>query len=112
MTDVVRLTLNASDEEILQVVRDWCARLAVEDYAGALSMVLHDAEWTPEMFRDLISTHAGWHELQGFLERGYAAFKHMKGAEEFLNTIETRETGILDRIYAGDPDPFDLVGQG
>ncbi len=55
---------------------------------------------------------AGWHELQGFLERGYAAFKHMKGAEEFLNTIETRETGILDRIYAGDPDPFDLVGQG
>jgi hypothetical protein len=54
---------------------------------------------------------AGWHELQGFLERGYAAFKHMKGAEEFLNTIVTREKRILDRIYAGDPDPFDLSGQ-
>jgi hypothetical protein len=55
---------------------------------------------------------AGWNELQGFLERGYAAFKHMKGAEEFLNVIETREKGILDRIYAGAPDPFDLEGQG
>ncbi len=55
---------------------------------------------------------AGWNELQGFLERGYAAFKHMKGAEEFLNVIETREKGILDRIYAGAPDPFGLEGQG
>ncbi len=55
---------------------------------------------------------AGWNELQGFLERGYAAFKHMKGAEEFLNVIETREKGILDRIYAGAPDPFELEGQG
>ena len=55
---------------------------------------------------------AGWNELQGFLERGYAAFKHMKGAEEFLNVIETREKGILDRIYAGTPDPFELEGQG
>src|SRR5690606_2458682 len=25
----------------------------------------------------------GWSELQGFLERGFAAFKQMKGAEEF-----------------------------
>lgn len=55
---------------------------------------------------------AGWHELQGFLERGYAAFKHMKGAGEFLNIIETREKSILDRIYAGDPDPFELKRQG
>ena len=36
----------------------------------------------------------------------------MKGAEEFLNVIETREKGILDRIYAGTPDPFELEGQG
>ncbi|HMT21115.1 MAG TPA: hypothetical protein PKE20_07720 [Promineifilum sp.] len=54
---------------------------------------------------------AGWHELQGFLERGYAAFKHMKGAEVFLSTIVTREMGILDRIYAGNSDPFDLKEQ-
>lgn len=54
---------------------------------------------------------AGWHELQGFLERGYSAFKHMKGAADFLNIIETREKKVLDRIYAGDPDPFELRGQ-
>lgn len=53
---------------------------------------------------------AGWHELQGFLERGYAAFKHMKGAADFLNTVVSREKTILDRIYAGDADPFNLKG--
>lgn len=51
---------------------------------------------------------AGWVELQSFLERGYAAFKHMKGAEEFLATVERREMAILDRIFAGHPAPFDL----
>lgn len=51
---------------------------------------------------------AGWHELQGFLERGYAAFKHMKGAEEFLSTIVGREMTILDRVFAGHPEPFNL----
>lgn len=51
---------------------------------------------------------AGWHELQSFLERGYAAFKHMKGAEDFLNIVATREMAILDRIFAGHPEPFNL----
>jgi hypothetical protein len=49
---------------------------------------------------------AGWHELQGFLERGFAAFKHMKGADEFLGTVQLRETRILDQIFAGHPQPF------
>lgn len=49
---------------------------------------------------------AGWGELQGYLERGFAAFKHMKGAEGFLNAITTRETAILDRIFANHPEPF------
>lgn len=55
---------------------------------------------------------AGWSELQHFLERGFSAFKHMKGAEEFLSIVETRENGILNRIFADDPDPFDLEGRG
>jgi hypothetical protein len=49
---------------------------------------------------------AGWHELQDFLERGFAAFKHMHGAAEFLTTIQHREMLILDRIFAAHPDPF------
>lgn len=49
---------------------------------------------------------AGWSELQGFLERGYSAFKHMKGADGFMGTIEEREMRILDDIFAGIPIPF------
>lgn len=51
---------------------------------------------------------AGWGELQHYLEHGFSAFKHMRGAAGFLNTIETRETRILDRIYAGAENPFDI----
>ena len=51
---------------------------------------------------------AGWHELQDFFERGFAAFKHMRGADEFLTTILGRERRILDRIYAGADDPFSI----
>lgn len=51
---------------------------------------------------------AGWGELQDFLERGYDAFKQMDDAEYFLGTIREREMQILDQIFAGDPDPFDI----
>ncbi|GLR14576.1 hypothetical protein GCM10007907_33660 [Chitinimonas prasina] len=49
---------------------------------------------------------AGLGELQDFLERGVAAFLHMKGADEFLATIRERETRILERIAAREQDPF------
>jgi hypothetical protein len=49
---------------------------------------------------------AGWHELQDFFERGFTAFKHMKGSDEFLATILGRERQILDRIYSRAEDPF------
>jgi hypothetical protein len=51
---------------------------------------------------------AGFGELQDFLERGFRAFRHMHGADEFLNTIVSREMRILNRIYARHPKPFDL----
>lgn len=51
---------------------------------------------------------AGFGELQDFLERGFRAFRHMQGAEEFLNTIVRQEMRILNRIYARHPKPFDL----
>jgi len=51
---------------------------------------------------------SGWAELQGFLERGFAAFKRMKRVEPFLKTIEQREKQILDQIYAGEAEPFKL----
>lgn len=43
---------------------------------------------------------AGWHEMQNFFERGFAAFRKIRGAGAFLDTIATRERAILDEIYA------------
>lgn len=50
----------------------------------------------------------GWRELMAFMERGYIAFKKMRGGREFLERVRDRERRILDRIYAFEPDPFQL----
>jgi len=49
---------------------------------------------------------AGHIEMVEFLERGYHAFKRMHGSHHFRKTIKERELGILERIYAADPNPF------
>ncbi|MGE5224403.1 MAG: FFLEELY motif protein [Omnitrophica WOR_2 bacterium] len=49
---------------------------------------------------------AGWSELTDFLETGYRAFKRLRGADSFLNTIRSRELKILDRIHEGASNPF------
>jgi hypothetical protein len=49
---------------------------------------------------------AGFGALQGLLERGFAAFRRMRGAREFLHSIETRETELMNAIFGGDPAPF------
>ena len=49
---------------------------------------------------------AGLQDLQMFLERGFAAFRHMGGADHFLATITGRETRILNRLFSGHPNPF------
>ncbi len=41
---------------------------------------------------------AGYGELQDFLERGYAAFRAMGGADEFLATIEARERALMRQM--------------
>ena len=52
---------------------------------------------------------AGWGELQSYLERGFSAFKHMKGADDFLAAIIGREIRILDAIFANAQDPFGVT---
>ena len=49
---------------------------------------------------------AGLGALQDLLERGFAAFRRMHGAAEFLATVETRETALMNAIFAGDRAPF------
>jgi hypothetical protein len=49
---------------------------------------------------------AGFGVLHDFLERGFAAFRNMRGATEFLATIDRRERALMDAIFAGDEAPF------
>ena len=49
---------------------------------------------------------AGLADLQQFLERGFAAFRAIGGAEEFLGTLGARERRIASRLFSGAADPF------
>lgn len=55
---------------------------------------------------------AGLGALQTFLESGMASFQSMRGATEFLLTIEHREHRILNALFEGDASVlFDLPQQ-
>lgn len=51
---------------------------------------------------------AGWFELYDFLNRGYAAFKQIRSGATFAETIGQRERLILEQIYAGAAEPFEV----
>jgi len=57
---------------------------------------------------------SGFAVLHDFLERGFRAFANMRGADEFLATIERREIAILETIAGGEsgpfPDPLNRLG--
>lgn len=48
----------------------------------------------------------GFGELQGFLERGFEAFGQLGDAAPFLTDIRASETRAMQRLLAGDADPF------
>jgi hypothetical protein len=50
---------------------------------------------------------AGLAEVHDFFKRGYDAFRHMRGADEFLAAIRDRETRLMQRLLAGSPAPFE-----
>ncbi|MBV8122520.1 MAG: hypothetical protein JOY60_06635 [Burkholderiaceae bacterium] len=47
---------------------------------------------------------AGLGELQRFLETGFDTFKTMKGAKDFLDTVQGRETRLA-HLLSGEPGP-------
>ena len=51
---------------------------------------------------------AGFGLLQEFLESGFASFRALEDADHFVETIFDREWAAMQRMYAGDPDPFGL----
>ncbi|WP_454831118.1 FFLEELY motif protein [Pseudoxanthomonas wuyuanensis] len=48
----------------------------------------------------------GLGELQGFLERGFAAFSALGDGRAFVEDIERSEREISRRLFAGEADPF------
>ncbi|MBB4197409.1 hypothetical protein CCR94_24200 [Rhodoblastus sphagnicola] len=48
----------------------------------------------------------GFGELHGFLERGYAAFRQMGGARDFVETLARREEAISAALFSGDDSPL------
>jgi len=52
---------------------------------------------------------AGLSEMQHFLERGFASFRAMGGAGEFLATIVARERHLMQQLLDGAPDPFGVT---
>jgi hypothetical protein len=49
---------------------------------------------------------SGLGELQGFLERGFAAFSALGDGKAFVADIEEGERRVSRRLFAADPDPF------
>ncbi|HVI57621.1 MAG TPA: hypothetical protein VM619_01935 [Luteimonas sp.] len=49
---------------------------------------------------------AGLSELQGFLERGVAAFERLGDADAFVAEIGRAERRASGRLFAGEPEPF------
>ncbi len=51
---------------------------------------------------------AGFGLLQEFLESGLDSFRALQDPDYFVDTIYRREWGSMERLFAGDPDPFRL----
>jgi hypothetical protein len=49
---------------------------------------------------------AGFGNLQEFLELGLSSFRDLEDPVYFVDTIYEREWAAMDRLFAGDPDPF------
>ena len=52
---------------------------------------------------------AGLAELHKFLDRGFTTFKKMKKPAQFIDTIVGRERQVMEKIYDGRMDPFDVI---
>lgn len=54
---------------------------------------------------------AGLGAMHSFLESGFRTFAAMRGADDFLSRVCSREAEVMRRLYNGDPDPLRPSGQ-
>lgn len=94
-------------------IRCWRAVGDMAARRGQLQMVLHLGQELDHLthmrgLRSLLkmmrtpAAAAGLGALQSFLESGFDAFGQMKGAAEFLNVVETRESALIDSLFGDD----------
>jgi hypothetical protein len=50
----------------------------------------------------------GLGDLQDFLERGFDAFRSMRGSREFIELFSRRESELIRQIYSTQSNPFSL----
>jgi hypothetical protein len=51
---------------------------------------------------------AGVSHLQGFLERGFEAFRALPEPQSFVTTIVARQRTVMEQLYGGRTEPFSL----
>lgn len=99
--------------EAYRICDDFEARKEQIRLLEALASRLEDYVHSRLLYTTLRMAHGpakllGLGELQAFLERGFSAFRHMRGSQHFVSTIVERERHYLERIAAGHDDPFQL----
>ncbi|HWS39975.1 MAG TPA: hypothetical protein VN247_01640 [Arenimonas sp.] len=82
----------------LDLIMDVGYRLDAVVQKHGIAKLLAAARWPARLL--------GLQHLQGFLERGFAAFNHLGGAKYFLTEIYNQETCISARLMRGDANPF------
>jgi hypothetical protein len=79
----------------------------VVDLARRLSQVVRHA-WIARVLRlaRKPAEAAGYDVLQSFLERGFAAFRQLGDASQFIAAIDSRERRLMQQLFANAPAPF------
>src|SRR5262247_674868 len=101
----------ASYAEVYRAAAERSERERQIDLVNGIGLALDRLARTPLLAGALAMMEAparaaGVAALHDFLARGFRAFRQMRGAAEFLATVDARERRINERLYAGDPQPF------
>lgn len=85
------------------------ARLRQIELVEQIGHTLDDVVEHPVIYATVVAARlpaklAGFGELQDFIERGLHAFRHMRGAGEFIRAVGERERRMLDETLAA-PSP-------
>jgi hypothetical protein len=99
--------------EAYRLCDNYAERLAQIDLIGKVLRKVGEGAHFPLVGLTLHLTRgpaqaAGWGVLHDTLARGHAAFDALPRPRWFASTIERREKRILDHIFAGEAEPFEV----